>query len=199
MMESIKEYQFLIGALTGSLAAYLLGLLVSFLKRDKLRLTCSIDSRRIAGSERADIKFTYRDQPISYLHSHNMRLVNNGNRSLLNVPIYIKSHVGSKITDIDVYHPVGVKYTKIVGDDIELLITFDMLQPGEYVSIGMTVINSPTETLQISARADKLQFIINSKESFNVESFGVEIMGLVSYSFPYLRQIIDAFRKSGRH
>lgn len=81
MWEVLKDNPFIVGALSGSLAAYLLGLLVSYLRREKRWFGYSIESRSIvkAGDERVSMKFEGRD--IRRLDSHTVLIRNTGNRA----------------------------------------------------------------------------------------------------------------------
>jgi hypothetical protein len=97
MWQFLKDNSFVAGALSGSLAAYLLGLLVSHLRREKRWLGYSIESRNIvkAGDSRISMKFENRD--IRRLDSHTVIIRNIGNRPLAKVPVRIVASEGVEI------------------------------------------------------------------------------------------------------
>jgi hypothetical protein len=70
VMDFLRQNGFIIGALSGSMAAYLLGLLVSHLRREKKWLGFSVTSRMIVEKGHPDLSLTYKGRGIERLHSH---------------------------------------------------------------------------------------------------------------------------------
>ena len=89
MWEFIKDNPYVVGAVTGSLATYLLGLLVSHLKRDKRWLGYSITSRNVVQAGPKKLALTYDGKPVSRLDSHTVAFRNIGNRPLGALPVKV--------------------------------------------------------------------------------------------------------------
>jgi hypothetical protein len=82
MWDFLKANPFIVGALTGSLAAYLLGLLVSYIHREKRWLGYSVSSRNIVQKGHSKLEMKYDGRDIVRLDSHAIQLRNIGNRPL---------------------------------------------------------------------------------------------------------------------
>src|SRR5205809_5330701 len=91
VMDFLRQNAFIVGALSGSLAAYLLGLLVSYWRREKKWLGFSVTSRMIVEKGHPDLALTYKSRNIERLDSHAISVRNIGNRSLTKQPIRIEA------------------------------------------------------------------------------------------------------------
>jgi hypothetical protein len=84
MWKFVTENPFVVGALTGSLATYLLQLLVGFFRREKRWLRYSVNSRTIVdrGHSKLEMRFTGggKQREVKRLDSHAVLVRNIGNR-----------------------------------------------------------------------------------------------------------------------
>lgn len=165
MWEFIKEYQFLVGAATGSLAAYLLGLFVSHVRREKRWLGFSIVSRNIVHAGPKKLALTYAGAAVNRLDSHTVSFRNIGNRALKQLPVKIECDGGS-ILDYELSAPAGTEFGANSTSDYVSL-TIDLLNPGEGFSVGLTVAdaNGPGGVKPI-ARAEFLELRDTSDDDF---------------------------------
>ncbi len=150
-----REYGFIIGALSGSLAAYLLGLIVSHLKREKRWVGFSKSGRTIVERGHADLSFTFRGREIDRLDSHEISVRNIGNQALLDQPIRIQTPDG-EIVAFEVDRPTGATYGTSQPDGRSVVIDCELLNPGEVFTVGVTVVNSTVGELFVSARGERL-------------------------------------------
>lgn len=97
MWEFIKRNQFIVGALSGSLAAYLLGLVVSYWRRDKRWLGFSLTSRNVVQAGPKKLALTYDGKSIQRLDSHTILFRNIGNRPLGALPVKIQCTGGGTV------------------------------------------------------------------------------------------------------
>ncbi len=176
MWQFIKDNPFIVGALTGSLAAYLLGLLVSHWRREKLRLVFSVISSTIVergqpvrvraslpGSTRCllsqgsiDLSLRYKNRDIESLHSHTVALKNIGNRPLTKQTVRIELPNGGEIAAHELDMPRGATCTTSTEGKGTLLIICDLLNPGEILIVGVVVVDSPERELAVTARGENL-------------------------------------------
>jgi hypothetical protein len=155
--EFIKQNQFIVGALSGSVAAYLLGLLVSHLRREKRWLGYSVSSRNVVQSGPKKLSLTYDGQTIERLDSHTVVFRNVGNRALKNLPIRISPPTNGRILDWELDAPAGAEFHAKPGNE-GLVVTIDLLNPGEAFGIGFSVADANSlEGTQVIARAEFLE------------------------------------------
>lgn len=100
MIDFFRQNSFIIGALTGSLAAYLFRLLISYLRREKRILSYIISSRKIVERCYPKIDIRYDNKPIERLYSHKITIRNDGNRAIKKIPIKIKCDSGKFVEPI---------------------------------------------------------------------------------------------------
>ena len=80
MWDFIQQNSFVVGALSGGLAAHLLSLLINFFTREKKKKGYSIASRFIVEKGHKDLVIHYKGQEIERLLSHQVIIRNTGNR-----------------------------------------------------------------------------------------------------------------------
>jgi len=168
--EFIKEYQFLVGAATGSLASYLLGLVVSHIRREKRWLGFSVVSRNIVHEGPKKLTLTYAGATINRLDSHTVSFRNIGNRPLKALPVKIECKNGGCVLDYELSAPAGTEFGATSTSDCVFL-TIDLLNPGEVFSVGLTIAdaNGNGGVMPI-ARAEYLELRDTSIDDF-VETF----------------------------
>jgi hypothetical protein len=157
MWQFVKDNPFLVGAFTGSLAAYLLGLLVAHVKREKIWLGFSIVSRNIARRGHGRLSMHYDNREIQRLDSHTVWLRNIGNRALKNLPVAIESPNGEIVEHV-VEAPDGAKFkTELLKG--RLVVTCDLLNQGEFARVGLLVIDAEGKRpgVKVVARAENLR------------------------------------------
>ncbi len=156
MLEFLQQYPFVIGALSGSLAAYLLGLIVSHLRREKRWLGFAISSRVIVERGHPDLVLTYKGRSIERLHSHAVKVRNIGNRALKTQAVRIATLDGSEIVAHELEQPGNANFSIEIPDRSTLLVMIDLLNPGEGFKVGVTVIDSSDGEIEASARGEYL-------------------------------------------
>lgn len=186
MWEFLKENQFVVGALTGSLAVYLLGLLVSHLRREKRWLGYSVESRNIvkAGDSRISMKFENRD--IRRLDSHTVVIRNIGNRPLANIPVRIVASEAAEIVEHDLDTPEGANFTANYPKTSEVVVGCDLLDPGEAAAVGLTVADSADGEIKVIARMEGL-----TVRRIGERSTTTELLGLLLESSSITKAAID--------
>lgn len=195
MWEFIKANPFIVGALSGSLAAYLLGLLVSHLRREKRWLGYSVGSRNIVqrGHSKLDIKYDGRD--IVRLDSHTVIVRNIGNRPLVQVPIRIECGAGGAIVDGELHAPDGATCRAVADGTGQVVVTTDLLNPGEVVTIGLTVADATATEIKVIARGELLQV-----KQIGERADTAELLEALLPHFPFGSLFFDVFRIIGsRH
>jgi hypothetical protein len=187
MLQFIKDNPFLVGALTGSLAAYLLGLLVAYLRREKVWLGYTISSRNIVLKGHTKLSMKYGDREISRLDSHAIVLRNIGNRPLKSLPVCIESAKGS-IVEHEINPPDGAKFTPTLNES-SLVVNCDLLNPGEAATLGITVADSADGKIKVIARAENLRL-----KELGQQLDTNELLDAVTETIPLLRPIVDIRR-----
>ena len=156
VMDFLRQNQYIVGLLSGSMATYLLGLLVSHLRREKKWLGFSVTSRMIVEKGHPDLALTYKGRSIERLHSHAISVRNIGNRALMKQPIRFEASDAGEIVGHEVERPVGAEFTAITPDAKTLIVDCDLLNPGEAFVVGLTVVDSPDGKVTATARGEGL-------------------------------------------
>ena len=157
MWDFLKANPFVIGALTGSLAAYLLGLVVSHFRREKRWLGYSVSSRNIVQRGHTKLAIKYDGKDIVRLDSHAITIRNIGNRPLVNLPIRIESIDGGGIVEHELRAPDGAACTATTDAPGRLIVNTDLLNPGEVVAVGVTIADSKEGEVKVVARGELLE------------------------------------------
>ena len=157
MWDFLKDNPFLVGALSGSLAAYLLGLLVSHLRREKRWLGYSVSSRNIVQQGHSKLSMMYDGKQIVRLDSHTVAIRNIGNRPLLKLPVQIHSQGGGEIVEHELHAPEGASCSATPDGAGKVIVSTDLLNPGEVVTIGLTVADSMDGKVNVIARGELLE------------------------------------------
>jgi hypothetical protein len=156
MWEFIQENSFIIGALTGGLAAYLLSLLVKYFTREKKVLGYSTTSRKIVERGHQDLEIKYRGQVIERLYSHQVIVRNVGNRALKDLPVRISCD-GGKLVEFELTAPEGAEFPVTREDDQSLVVDCKLLNRGEHFEVGLTAIDTIASSISVVARAENLK------------------------------------------
>jgi hypothetical protein len=200
MWKFVTENPFIVGALTGSLATYLLQLLVGFFRREKRWLGYSVSSRNIVdrGHSKLEMRFTGggKQREVERLDSHAVLVRNIGNRPFSGLPVRVHSEKGSEILEHEVSGPQGAQITCTLEQPHQLLVACDLLNPGEGFTVGLTVADASSSGLQISARSENLVLkliseVATTKELVEVLSGHSEILRLVF-------EVVTLFTRGGR-
>lgn len=169
MWEFVEKNPFIVGALTGSLATYLLSLIVNYLSREKKVLGYGKVSRKIVEARTPDLEINYRGQPIKVLYSHQVIIRNVGNRPLRDVPVRL-GYDGGKLLECELTKPDGADF-KLINDNDEqvIVVQCDLLNRKEFFQVGLTVCDSKSDSISVTARAENL-ICKKTDEAFNVYS-----------------------------
>lgn len=157
MWEFLSANPFVTGALSGSLAAYLLGLLVSHLRREKRWLGYSVSSRNIVQQGHSKLSMLYDGKQIVRLDSHTVTIRNIGNRPLLQLPVQIHSQGGGTIAEHELHAPGGASCSAAHDGAEKIVVTTDLLNPGEVLTVGLTVADSTDGEVNVIARGEMLE------------------------------------------
>lgn len=154
--EFFQQNQFIVGALTGSLAAFLLGLGIEYYQREKKSLGYSIASRKIVDRGDKNLEIKYKDHLIDNFYSHQVTVRNIGNRALKDIPIRISCDRGI-IVESELSTPVGSDYKKEnIDNDRTILVNCDLINRGEAFLVGLTTMNTNSESISVAARSENL-------------------------------------------
>lgn len=160
MLEFLRQNPFLVGALTGSLAAYTLGLGVNYLLRRKKWLGYFVSGRRIAERRNPRLVIRYEDRDIDRIHSYTVTLRNIGNVALRDVPVTIQCASPAEVVECEVTAPPGARFTSTIEKPGTVLLHCDLLNRGERAVVGLTTVNSPgvrpSEDIVLAARQEDL-------------------------------------------
>jgi hypothetical protein len=157
-VEFLRQNSFIIGALTGSLATFLLKLLIDYLHREKRWLGYSVNSRKIVEAGHPDLHIRYKDRDIKRLHSHSVIVRNIGNVALKDIPIRIVSEGGGEIVEHEIQPPEGASFGIVLEEQVTLRIDCDLLNRDEAVTVGFTALDSSNDEVRVVARAENLTF-----------------------------------------
>lgn len=193
MMEFLKTYPFIVGALTGSLGAYLLGLLVSYFRRDKRWLGYSISSRNVVMANHSKLKMEFEGKEINRLDSHTVNFRNIGNRPLVSLPAKVQLVGGGSIFEFDLHAPEGSNFTIQKDDDEALYVEIDLLNPGEAFSLGITVADSNRNEIKVIARAEYLELKEIDEQKSSIDILEVLLPHMMLGSL-----ILDLYKISSR-
>jgi len=157
MWDFFRQNPFVVGALSGSLAAYVLGLLIAHLRREKKWLGYSREMRTIVDKGHPHLSIKYNDNVIERLDSHTVLVRNIGNRPLSKLDLRFDCGGNSKILEREVQAPDGAAFDHRLGNnDSSVTVAADLLNPGEFFTVGLTVADSTGEDIKVIARAENL-------------------------------------------
>jgi hypothetical protein len=157
MLDFLMKYAFIIGALTGSVAAYLLGLFVNYVRREKRMLGFSVRSRKIVELGHKDLTIFYKGQPIERLYSHEVTIKNIGNRALKDLPVKIKFE--KEFLDPELNQPEGAQFKMTIENNNEIVVNCDLLERNESLYIGFTSIDLVENDKELDIR-DKWRSLV---------------------------------------
>lgn len=156
MWEVVQENPFVVGALSGSLAAYVLSLIVSYLRREKRWLGYQISYRNIVESGPSKLEVMYDGRKIERLDSQSVQLRNIGNRPLCDQRVQISCKRG-EIVECELDLPDGARAPVHAPAAQLRIVEFDLLNPGEALNIGVTVVDGLDEPVSVVARGEFLE------------------------------------------
>lgn len=196
MWEFLKDNTFIVGALSGSLASYLLGLLVSYLRREKRWLGYSIDSRNIVKAQDSRVSMKFENQDIRRLDSHTVLIRNIGNRAISNLPVRVLASEAAYFVEYDIEPPEGSSFQIQQPTPNEINVTCDLLNPGEAATVGLTVADSSDDKLRVIARAEGL-----TVKKIGARSTTTELLDILLVSSSIIRVLVGltSIPPSGRH
>jgi hypothetical protein len=154
MWQFLRDNPFVVGALSGSMATYLLGLLVSHIRREKRWLGYSVESRNIVRAQDSRLSMKFENRDIRRLDSHTVLIRNIGNRPLTNLPVRVVASNGAHIVEHDLDPPDGASFQVQQPTPNEINVACDLLNPGEAAAVGVTVADSPDDDLRVMVRAE---------------------------------------------
>ena len=157
MLEFFRANPFLLGALSGSLAAYVLGLFVSHLRRERRWMGYSVSSRNIVQGGHSKLAMKYENRDVVRLDSHTIIVSNIGNRPLASLPVRVECAKGGEIVEHELHAPDGAKCSGVGEGTTALVVTTDLLNPGEAVLIGLTVADASASDVKVIARGELLE------------------------------------------
>jgi len=189
MWDFLKSNPFIVGALSGSVAAYLLGLLVSYLRREKRWLGYSVSSRNIVQQGHSKLSMKYDGRDIVRLDSHTILIRNIGNRPLVQLPVRVECVTGSEIVEQEVHAPQGASCATVPDGTGKLVMTTDLLNPGEVVNIGLTVANAPASEVKVIARGEFLEV-----KQIGERADTAELLEALLPPFPFGGMLFDLYR-----
>lgn len=176
MLNFLEKYPFVIGALTGSVAAYLLGLLVNYIRREKKILGYSIQSRKIVEIGHKDLTIHYKGQPIERLYSYQVLIRNVGNRALKELPVRIKFE--SDFLDPELIQPDGAQFKIVIEKSNEIVVHCDLLERNESLKIGFTSIDVVKNDTNIDIKNSGLRGINAPKISITARAENLQCKDL---------------------
>lgn len=142
--------------LGGGLVVFVLEKVFQHFGREKRILGYVVDSRVLAEKSHADLKMSYKGMDVEKVLSHSIKLKNVGNAALNNFPVYIQSSGGKfYFANLGASKP-GIECKKIDSASC-FAFTVSLLNPGDEVSVELTILDAPDANLMIDARAEKLR------------------------------------------
>lgn len=193
MWEAVKEYSFVFGLIGGSLSAYLLGLLVNHLRRDKRWLGYFLTSRNIVSSDHSDLSVKYKGESIKRLDSYSVHVENIGNRPLVNIPVRVTGSSTTRIIETDTNAPEGMDFTESASGGSEVMFTFPLLNVGEVVIIELTVVDAD-EPLKLTSRVAEMT-LVQLSPNIQTSEFFFEFLEAFPLPFLFGSNAAGAFRR----
>ncbi len=145
MWEFLRQNQFVVGGLTGSLAAWILGQIFTHYKREKRWLGFTTTGRNIVQSGHGKLAISYDGRPVKRLDSYSITFRNIGNKPLSSLPVRIQCLESGTIFEHELSGPDGNAYSVSTNGPHELEISVDLLNVGEAFSVGLTVADASGE------------------------------------------------------
>jgi hypothetical protein len=191
MWKFLKDNPFVVGAVTGSLAAYLLGLLVSHFRREKRWLGYQVTSRTIVQKGHSKVSMKFDGSDIVRLDSHTVHVRNIGNRALVELPVRLKCGNEGRIVEYEIRVPDGATFKANVENDRDLVVAVDLLNPGEAFVVGLTAADAPGGTVDVVARGEYLEL----REIGNHQSTD-DLLEILMPRMPFGKLWLDLYRLS---
>jgi len=104
------------------------------------------------------VSVRYQNRVVESLYLHTVALRNTGNRALKNQKVMIKLPGGGEIVQRELQTPRGADFPTDLETSQLLSVTLDLLNPRERLVVTVTVIDSPTDALEVIARGENLVF-----------------------------------------
>lgn len=193
MLEFFRNNPFVVGALSGSLAAYLLGLVISHFRREKRWLGYQVASRNVVRSGHTKISVRYEGREVHRIDSHAITLRNIGNRPLTNLPVSLVLEGSGTIIEFEVNVPEGSNTTASLDGTTKVAVRVDLLNPGESIQVGLTIADGNEARVRVVARAELLEL-----RELSSASDLLEFIQALALSVPVLGSINLALSRVGR-
>lgn len=155
MWQFLRENPYLVGALTGSLATFIVGQAWAYLRREKRWLGYSIETRNVVEANSPQLQVLFNGTPVRRVDSHTIIARNIGNQPLKHIPIRVLAGTGAQILAHEAEPPEGASQNAVTSGG-ELEISFDLLNPGEAARVGLTVGDSKDGQVRVIARGEHL-------------------------------------------
>ena len=154
-MDPTTQFWITVGAsfFGGGLVVFLLGQIIDYVRREKRWLGYDLSSRCIIQRDDPELEIFYKKNPVQRAVLHSIRFKNIGNRPLKETPIILHppSGLGGYKAAATSTNLVNCEYFAAPRG---LGVKFDLLNPGEEVSVAFTGFDCPDEKLQIAARQE---------------------------------------------
>lgn len=157
MLDFLRENQFLVGALSGSLAAYLLGLFVNYLKRQKKWLGYAVESSVVIDANIPDASLVFKGKHATSVCTHQIIIKNIGNVALKNIPCNIAIKDPGKIIDFDYRAPPGLKFDILKENENSLNFEIALLNKAESIVIRITDVNNRDLSIEFLSRQEDME------------------------------------------
>jgi hypothetical protein len=141
--------------LGGGLVVFVLEQTFQYFGSEKRVLGYAVDSRVLVEKSHADLKISYKGMDVEKVLSHSVRIRNIGNASLKDFPVYIQSS-GGKFYFANIASKPGIECKKIDTAPC-FAFTVNLLNPGDEVTVDLTILDAPDISLVVDARAEKLR------------------------------------------
>ena len=129
--------------------------IASHLRRERKILGYTVDTQTIAEKSHADLKLQYKGIEVERVYLQKITLKNAGNVPIANFPVYIVPAPAKAVfTNITADKP-GIHCDFIEGEG-PCTFKCDLLNPGDTVTVDLTLIDAEHIAVSVDARAEKL-------------------------------------------
>jgi hypothetical protein len=157
VLESVLSMPFVVGAVVGGLLVYLAGLISGKQQLALKALTYSVASNPVIGVEEVpELDVTFRGVPITSMYAHQIVLRNMGTVALTDLAVQVTSK-GGRVRRPRIHPPLGaVAHFEPVTENGGFVLTCDLLNRGEAISVNVDTIDPDDGTVTIVARDAEL-------------------------------------------
>ncbi len=141
--------------LGGGLVVFILEQIINYIRRERHVIGFIADSRVIAEKSDKDLKIEYKGLEIERLISHKVILKNIGNKCLKEVPFYLQGS-GGGFFFAELAAKPGI-HTKTIEGEPCFAFSVDLLNPGDEVTVTLTILDAADVKLTVDARAEHVR------------------------------------------